>query len=157
MADNIPFQQDGTKFIATDDAGANGHVQILKLAISADGVATVIPADASNGLDVDVTRVQGDVGVEDHTPPVDPLVKSGTDVTDTSTLVVAANLGRIKVEIMNASSARIWLGVGEAAVAGQGNFLEPGVQWYEYTTQSVQAIHELPGELHHVSVQEWAA
>lgn len=43
--------------IATDDAGAGGHVQIVKLAISTDGSATAIPAEATNGLDVDVTRV----------------------------------------------------------------------------------------------------
>jgi hypothetical protein len=37
--------------IATDDAGAGGHVQIVKLALSADGSATAITAD-SNGLEV---------------------------------------------------------------------------------------------------------
>lgn len=48
----------GTAFTAaTDDAGGAGQVQIIKLAISADGSATVIPADAANGLDVDVTRL----------------------------------------------------------------------------------------------------
>lgn len=42
---------------ATDDCGAAGHAQIVKLAISTDGSATPIPAEATNGLDVDVTRV----------------------------------------------------------------------------------------------------
>lgn len=37
--------------IATDDAGASGHVQLFKLAIATDGSATLIPADA-NGLSV---------------------------------------------------------------------------------------------------------
>lgn len=41
--------------IATDDAGAAGHVQIVKLALGTDGSATPIGADA-NGLDVDITR-----------------------------------------------------------------------------------------------------
>lgn len=36
---------------ATDDCGAAGHVGIAKLAVSADGSATVIPAD-SDGLHV---------------------------------------------------------------------------------------------------------
>lgn len=53
---------DGT-VIATDDTGAGGHAQIVKLAISTDGSATLIPAEASNGLDVDVTRVSGNVTV----------------------------------------------------------------------------------------------
>ena len=63
MADGVEFQADepatpaaGT-VAASDDAGAAGHVQIIKLAISANGSATVIPADEANGLDVDVTRL----------------------------------------------------------------------------------------------------
>lgn len=38
--------------MATDDCGAGGHAQILKLAISTDGSATLIPADATNGMKV---------------------------------------------------------------------------------------------------------
>ena len=49
----------GGATLATDDAGAPGHVQIVKLAISADGSATALNADNTNGLDVDVTRVGG--------------------------------------------------------------------------------------------------
>lgn len=37
--------------VATDDCGAAGHVQLMKLALSADGSATPITAD-SNGLEV---------------------------------------------------------------------------------------------------------
>ena len=69
MADTVVYQTasaatppDAT-IVATDDAGAAGQVQIIKLAISTDGSATVIPADAANGLDVDVTRVGGTVAV----------------------------------------------------------------------------------------------
>lgn len=66
MADGVSFQTttaatppDATK-IATDDAGASGHVQIVKLALSADGSATPITADADGlkvnlGVDNDVT------------------------------------------------------------------------------------------------------
>jgi hypothetical protein len=57
MADNVAITAGSGTSIATDDAGAGGHCQIVKLAISADGSATVIPADATNGIDVDVTRV----------------------------------------------------------------------------------------------------
>ena len=55
MADTVTFQTtvatppDGT-VIATDDAGAAGQVQIVKLAIATDGSATAIPADASGLL-----------------------------------------------------------------------------------------------------------
>lgn len=44
--------------ISTDDAGAAGQVQRIKLTYSADGDATHIGADA-NGLDADVTRIAG--------------------------------------------------------------------------------------------------
>ena len=56
MADGVSFQTStlatpasGTE-IATDDAGGDGHVQIIKLAISTDGSATVIPATTADGL-----------------------------------------------------------------------------------------------------------
>ena len=44
--------------IATDDAGAGGQVQIVKLALSTDGSATPITADA-NGLEVQGAGVAG--------------------------------------------------------------------------------------------------
>lgn len=60
MADGITIpltgSGDSTAEVATDDCGAAGHAQILKLAVSADGDASRIGADA-NGLDVDVVRV----------------------------------------------------------------------------------------------------
>lgn len=56
MADNVTLPGTGA-VIASDDAGAGGQVQIIKLAISEDGSATAIPADTTNGLDVDVTRL----------------------------------------------------------------------------------------------------
>lgn len=68
MADGVTFQTttlaspaSGTE-IATDDAGAAGHVQIIKLAESTDGSATAIPATEAVGLMVNprpsVTRIQ---------------------------------------------------------------------------------------------------
>lgn len=58
MADNVQITAGSGTTIATDDAGAGGHVQIVKLAISTDGSATAIPADATAGLR---TRVGRDV------------------------------------------------------------------------------------------------
>ena len=43
--------------ISVDNCGSEGYSQVVKLAISTDGSATLIPAEATNGLDVDVTRV----------------------------------------------------------------------------------------------------
>ena len=50
MADgvNLPLTGSGDSVakVATDDAGAAGQVQIIKLAVSADGSAVIVPADA---------------------------------------------------------------------------------------------------------------
>lgn len=56
MADGVGYSAGSGTTIATDDCGASGHVQIIKLAISSDGSVTYIPADATYGIDVDVTR-----------------------------------------------------------------------------------------------------
>ncbi len=84
MADTITIPATGsgtaTPVVATDDCAAAGHAQIVKLAISTDGSATLVPAEATNGLDVDVTRVQGTVTVGSH------------DVTNAGTFAVQASL-----------------------------------------------------------------
>lgn len=64
MADGVAITAGSGTTILTDDTGATGHAQVVKLGISTDGSATLIPADATNGIDVDVTRVSGVVDVE---------------------------------------------------------------------------------------------
>ena len=63
MADGISITAGSGTTILTDDTGAGGHAQVVKLGISTDGSGTLIPADATNGIDVDVTRVSGNVTV----------------------------------------------------------------------------------------------
>lgn len=67
MADGVSITAGSGTTILTDDTGAGGHAQVVKLAISTDGSPTLIPADATNGIDVDVTRVGGQVQVGDGT------------------------------------------------------------------------------------------
>lgn len=57
MADGVAITAGAGTTILTDDTGAGGHAQVVKLAISTDASATLIPADAANGMDVDVTRL----------------------------------------------------------------------------------------------------
>lgn len=57
MADGVAITAGSGTTILTDDTGAGGHAQVVKLGISTDGSAALIPADATNGIDVDVTRV----------------------------------------------------------------------------------------------------
>lgn len=64
MADGVAITAGAGTTVATDDAGAAGHIQIIKLAVSADGSAVLIPGDAANGLDVDVTRLPGTVAAD---------------------------------------------------------------------------------------------
>ena len=46
MADGVPITAGTGTTIATDDAGASGHVQIYKQAVSTDGSAALVPATA---------------------------------------------------------------------------------------------------------------
>lgn len=58
MADNLNYAESGSKAVATDEVtGTLEHVQLFKQAVSADGSRTLIPADATNGLLVDVSRI----------------------------------------------------------------------------------------------------
>jgi len=60
MADGVPITAGSGTTIATDDTGATGHVQLVKLAYSADGVDTHVQADA-NGLLINTGTHQDEV------------------------------------------------------------------------------------------------
>ena len=64
MTDGLGYTPGNGATVATDATPSGEHVQIVKLAVSADGSATVIPADATYGMVVDVTRVNGTVAVD---------------------------------------------------------------------------------------------
>ena len=59
MADNVEITAGTGTVIATDQLAGNQHAQLVKLLDGTADSAAVIPGDATNGLDVDVTRVQG--------------------------------------------------------------------------------------------------
>lgn len=88
MADNVSITPGTGKDIATDEVtGTLEHVQIVKLAVSADGSRTALTADNTNGLLVDVSRVGGDVNViGDPANPVPMEISDGVNVllVDTS-------------------------------------------------------------------------
>lgn len=62
MADNVAITAGSGTSVATDDV-AGIHFQRVKLVDGTADSAAAIPGDAANGLDVDVTRVQGTVAV----------------------------------------------------------------------------------------------
>lgn len=82
MADNVPITAGTGTSIATDDAGAGGHVQIIKLAVSSDGSATLIPADGTAGLKVDL-GADNDVTLNAGSNAIGKLAaNSGVDIGD---------------------------------------------------------------------------
>lgn len=120
MADNIELNAgSGGSTVSTDDAGASGHVQRVKLAYSADGSATHILADA-DGLEVQGAGVAG-------TPAGGVVsvqgVASGTDlpVSNAGLTELAAAINGSRVDVNIAASAAT-LTVGSHAVTNAGTF-----------------------------------
>lgn len=101
MADTITIPATGsgtaTPVVATDDAGAAGHVQVVKLAIATDGSATAIPGTAATGLYVNPTdsalRDNGkiDIVAIDQYTPGQQLMAASLPV------VIASNQGTLGV------------------------------------------------------------
>lgn len=54
MADGVSITAGSGTKIATDDCGTPGHAQLFKLAVDADGDATLVPASATDGLKVNI-------------------------------------------------------------------------------------------------------
>ena len=85
MADNLTTQSatlatvPDASIIATDEV-ASAHYQKIKLDVGGDGVSIPATGDATNGLDVDVTRVQGTVTVS-GTVTATPTGTQNVDVT----------------------------------------------------------------------------
>lgn len=149
MADNITLNaMTGGSVVATDDSGATGHVQIIKLAISADGSATVIPADAANGLDVDVTRLpslaagSNVIGGVTQSGSWTVTANAGTgtlaviergatiastsaSVTTTSGQIVASSATRRTIVLTNLGTDNVWIGAS-GVTDNQGIRLAPG-------------------------------
>lgn len=87
MADNVAITAGSGTSIATDEVtGTLEHVQIVKLAVSADGSRTALTADNTNGLLVDVSRVVGDVTViNDPATPIAAQIGDGTSTVSVGT------------------------------------------------------------------------
>lgn len=115
MADGVAITAGSGTTILTDDTGATGHAQVVKLGISTDGSATLIPADATNGIDVDVTRVSGNVTVVQATA-------ANLNATVTGTVTANAGTGNFTVTQATASNLNAQVvGAGAAGSAVSGN------------------------------------
>ena len=106
MADNVTLPAAG-EVVATDDAGAAGQVQIVKLAVSTNGSASAIPADASGLL---VNLGTGSAQAQDAVYSPGSLAMVGGVRRDGDTSPVSADgdvhpmtfnsIGRLKVSAM---------------------------------------------------------
>jgi hypothetical protein len=133
MADGVTLPATGAA-VATDET-ASGHVQIIKLAISTDGSVTLIGADATNGLDVDVTRLPdvvlaagannvGSVAVNNLPAPLSVTGTGGestalrvTIASDSTGLVsVDDNAGSLTVDAPVATPVFVRLSDGASAI-----------------------------------------
>lgn len=137
MADNITLNtMAGGSTVATDDSGS-GHVQIVKLAYSADGSKTSIPADV-DGLLVNignaavlVTQGGGAWAVTQASGPWtviergNSIFSGNASVTTTSDVVLAANPTRRTVVLTNLGSDYVWVGPSSIMV-NEGIRLAPG-------------------------------
>lgn len=122
MADNVTLNSmSGGAVVATDDTGT-AHVQIVKLAISADGSATFIPADAANGIDVDVTRVSGTVTTVERGATI---AHGQVSVTTSAASFIASSTTRRSLTIQNLGTDYVYLGAS-GITANNGIRLAPG-------------------------------
>jgi hypothetical protein len=104
MADDVAITPGSGAAIATDDCSGR-HVQIIKLAVSADGSATLIPAEATNGLDVDVTRLPalvagtakiGTVSLENTNATLNSTSSDGGTALTSTAQAIKASAGKLK-------------------------------------------------------------
>src|SRR4051794_36453717 len=98
--------------------------------IAIDGSDSVVPADTANGLDVDVTRVQGTVTTSVIGSTTSTVV-AVTATTTTGTVLKAANTGRVGLYIYNASTAVLYLKFGATATTTSYSLQIPAGGFYE--------------------------
>lgn len=86
MADNVAITAGSGTNIATDQLAGGEHVQYVKLMDGTLDGSGKIGGDATNGLDVDVTRVQGTVTISGAVNPT-PTTSGGLSISR----VISAN------------------------------------------------------------------
>ena len=114
--------------IATDDAGAAGHVQMVKIAVPTGGSATAW-GDATIGLPVEVTG-----GIISST-----VAKGDKDFTDpgpssSASSVAAADPERISLTIHNAGTVTVYLGKDNTVTTSNGFPLVAGATLSDETS-----------------------
>lgn len=130
MADNIAITAGSGTTIATDDCTTAGHTQIIKLAVSTDGSATLIPADSGGLLvnlgtnnDVTVTgSVAGDVAHDtgDSGSPVKMGAKAETSPA-ASTMVADGDRTNLYADLDGLQIVKPFTSYGDIIVSRVSN------------------------------------
>jgi hypothetical protein len=83
MADGVDITAGSGTKILTDDTGAGGHAQVVKLAIATDGDGTLIPATAALGMTVNPNNTLVDDAA--FTPGTTRVAMAGFEADESST------------------------------------------------------------------------
>lgn len=105
MADNTTITAGSGTTIATDDISGI-HYQRIKLTDGTADSSAVIPGDATNGLDVDVTRVQGTVTVAGNAT-VSGTITSNIGTTGGLALDATLTGGTAKTKIVDSGGTTV--------------------------------------------------
>lgn len=127
MADGVAITAGSGTTILTDDTGAGGHAQVVKLAIATDGSATLIPADGTDGLlvnlgannDVTVAGVAtaaNQTTIIGHVDGIETVL--GTIDADTSTLAGAVSGTEMQVDVVTMPNVTLAAGTNTNEVVG---------------------------------------
>ncbi len=110
MSDNVNITPGSGAIVAADDVGGVMY-QWFKLDLGGNGVAVPAPGDASNGLDVDVTRVGGHVST---------LPKAGETwpVSAAAAIPVSDNAASLTVDAPVGTPVFVRLSDGSAPISG---------------------------------------
>lgn len=110
-----------------------------------------------NGTDRPVT-INDAWSTKDKSPPLTALAHIGDDINPDEDSVIAPASGRIKVEVTHAGDdGRLWIGVGQTAQAGVGNYLDPGDVWAEFNAQDIHVLLVDASGAQRITGMEWAA
>ena len=149
MADGVAITAGAGTTILTDDCGASGHAQGVKIAYSADGVATLVTVDASGvlvnlGANNDVTIDAG--AVTSLALIDDPVFADDAGFTvATSKVMVAGFLADDTspdvVQEADVGAARMTLDRKQIVMLGEGgtNLVKGGGSKTDTTAQSLMA------------------
>ncbi len=170
MADTVAITAGSGTVIGTDEVTIGGtaqHVQRVKLVDGTDGGTGLIGGDATNGLDVDVTRVSGTVAVDSELPaaaaladnaalPTTPNVGATNFVYDGSTLDLARSVESVSAA-PNVDTGIQAVGTGPGydrktnptgvAATSTSNAVEVLVNGADSMTFHVTAIGTTPGSM----------